>query len=263
MGTVDATASLLARDPLHTGLLLDFDGSLAPIVLMPDEAVALPGTAEVLAALAKRLALVAIVSGRPVEYLARRVPAEGVRLVGQYGLEWMENGRVVVDQRALPYVQAVAEAASEAESRWPDLLIERKGQVAVGVHWRRDPGAGDDVATDVEALGRRLGLEVHPSRMARELRPPVPVDKGTVVEQLLEGLSVAAFAGDDSGDLPAFAALERLRSQGRLDDAVRIAVSSPESPPEVLANADLVVEGPEGLRTLLNQLARRASIGDK
>jgi trehalose 6-phosphate phosphatase len=254
VSTFDATLATLAADPGRTALLLDFDGSLSPIVPHPEDAVPLPGTGEVLDAIATHLQLVAIVTGRPVDYLRRVMPTRLVALVGQYGLEWAHDGRVVVDDRALPYVDAVGAAAEEAEHRWPDLYIERKGDVAVTVHWRNAPEVGDRVVGDVDALAQRFGLAVHASRKARELRPPIGVDKGTAVERLVGGATAAAFAGDDTGDLPAFAALDRLRTSGALQHAIRIAVRSPEAPQEVLRAGDLVVDGPEGLRRFLDRL---------
>jgi len=88
--------------------------------------------------------------------------------------------------------------------------------------------------------------------MACELRPPVPTDKGTVVRDLAKGFSAVACFGDDLGDLPAFAALARLAGQGTA--IARVAVVDPESPPEVAAAADLVVEGPAGALELLRRL---------
>ena len=93
--------------------------------------------------------------------------------------------------------------------------------------------------------------------MAVELRPPVPVDKGTVVEELCAGLEAAAFAGDDAGDLAAFDALDRLQRDGRLAHAVRIGVRSAEAPPELMARADVAVDGPAGLAALLAELGAR------
>jgi trehalose 6-phosphate phosphatase len=254
VGTVDATLAAITADPARSALLLDYDGSLAPIVPRPEDAVPLPGTVDVLDAIAQRIGRVGIVSGRPVEFLLDALPSRRITFVGQYGLEWVHDGEIVVDERALPYVDAVAEATAEAERRWPDLFIERKGKVAVTVHWRRAPATGDRVLGEIDELAARLGLGVHPSRMARELRPPIGVDKGTSVERLVDGMTTAAFAGDDAGDLPAFAALERLQGDGRLQTALRIAVSSPEAPQAVLANGDLVVDGPAGLRAVLDRL---------
>jgi trehalose 6-phosphate phosphatase len=90
--------------------------------------------------------------------------------------------------------------------------------------------------------------------MAVELRPPVPVDKGTVVEELTAGTTVAAFAGDDAGDLPAFAAIVDLVRAGKLASGVRVGVASAEAPAEILS-ADVVVDGPPALAELLGALA--------
>ena len=139
MGTVDATLAALTADPARSAVLLDYDGSLAPIVPRPEDAVPLPGTVDVLDAIAQRIALVGVVSGRPVDFLLDALPSRRIAFVGQYGLEWVEDGEIIVDERALPYVGAVAEATEEAERRWPELFIERKGKVAVTVHWRTAP----------------------------------------------------------------------------------------------------------------------------
>ncbi len=93
--------------------------------------------------------------------------------------------------------------------------------------------------------------------MAAELRPPVPMDKGTVVEELCAGRDAAAFAGDDAGDLAAFDGLDRLRSSGRLAHAVRIGVGSGEVVPELMTRADVHVDGPAGLAALLAELGTR------
>ncbi|HEX5096999.1 MAG TPA: trehalose-phosphatase, partial [Acidimicrobiia bacterium] len=65
---------------------------------------------------------------------------------------------------------------------------------------------------------------------------------------------VAAFAGDDRGDLPAFRALSEAVSGERLGAAVRIGVLSPEAPPELRHMVDLTVDGPDGLADLLGRL---------
>jgi trehalose 6-phosphate phosphatase len=178
------------------------------------------------------------------------VPIAAIELVGQYGLERRVDGATVVDPAALRYRDAIAAAATEAEHRWPDLLIERKGEIAFTVHWRAEGAAGAAIAPEVEALAGAHGLAVHPTRMARELRPPIAVDKGSGVRALLAdalAASRAVFAGDDRGDLPALDALDALEEHGRLDRVVRIAVRSSEVPGELIERADLVVDGPDGL----------------
>ncbi len=249
----------LAAHPREAAVLVDFDGSISAIVDDPAAAHVLPGAREALAGLIRVIGTVAVVSGRPVEFLARAIDLPDLTLVGQYGLERMVDGRAVVDARAEPYLDAVAAAAAEIERELPDLLVERKAGVAVTVHWRTAPERAAAADAVVERVARRHGLAVYQTKMARELRPPVRADKGTAVEALVESATNACFAGDDRGDLVAFAALARFRDAGRLEHAVRIAVGSAEAPPELLERADLVVDGPAGLVSVLEELARAAT----
>lgn len=241
---------------------VDYDGALAPIVADPARARPLPTALGALADLVTRVDLVAIVSGRPVSFLREHVALDGVMFVGQYGLERLVDGEVVIDERALAYVDAVSAAASAATRAWPDLLVERKGDVALTVHWRRTPAAAPDPAA-LAALAHEYGLTLQPARMAGELRPPVPTDKGIAFEALLDqgrGWDAAAFVGDDVADLAAFDALDRMEraatATARPLHAARIAVRSDEAPPELLARADVVVDGPPGVADLLSRLAR-------
>ena len=103
-------------------------------------------------------------------------------------------------------------------------------------------------------------------RRERELRPPLDVDKGTVVDALVaehdargDPLQAAAAFGDDVGDLPAFAALAALRHVGGpLQTVVRVAAVDPESPAAVADAADLTVAGATGAVALLRDVAAAA-----
>jgi trehalose 6-phosphate phosphatase len=258
VGLPDPLRPLAAR-PHQAAVFVDFDGSISEIVEDPGAARVMPAARAALATLTGRVAMVAVVSGRPVQFLAGAVGVPGITLVGQYGLERLVDGQVVVDPRVEPYLPAVAAAADDAERELPGLTIERKSGVAVTVHWRAAPERERDAVAVVERIARRHGLTVYETRMARELRPPAPIDKGTAVESLLDGLAAACFAGDDLGDVQAFRALARAVEDGRLEHAVRVAVGSPEAPADVVAHADLVVEGPAGLVVLLEELANATS----
>jgi trehalose 6-phosphate phosphatase len=117
---------------------------------------------------------VAVVSGRPVEFLARAIDVPGLVLVGQYGLERMIDGRAVVDARAEPYLEAVASAAGEVEHELPDLHVERKAGIAVTVHWRTAPEREQEAVEVVDRIARHHGLAVYRRRWPRVRRrcPP-------------------------------------------------------------------------------------------
>jgi len=242
----------------RAALFLDFDGTLAPIVDDPAAARVLPAARLALARLVPLLGTVAVVSGRPAAFLVDALGIEHLVYAGTYGLERVVDGVVVLDPRVAPWLDAVARIADDAEAALPGLMVERKGRVAVTVHWRTQPDRGPEATAWAEAAASRLGLDALRGRMAVELRPPVPVDKGTTVIDLARDSTVAAFAGDDAGDLPAFAALRASVRSGALEHAVTIGVASDEGPPEV-GTADVVVEGPSGLADLLDALADEIS----
>lgn len=248
MGALPEVLEPIAGDPGHSALCLDYDGTLAAIVADPAGARPEPGVPELLARLAACLALVAVISGRPVNFLEEALGAPvGVRLFGLYGL-----GQVGPDVASWePVMAGVAERArAEAPA---GVRVEPKG-LSVALHWRNAPQGAPWVAAFAAGEERAQGLWVHEGRMVLELTPPVEVDKGTVVRALSAGLRAVAVFGDDLGDLPAFAALDELAARGVA--VARVAVVDRESAPEVAARADLVIEGAAGAKALLEQLAQ-------
>jgi len=124
----------------------------------------------------------------------------------------------------------------------------------VTVHWRAAPERESWVAAFTAEQVEQQGLVAQPARSSIELRPPLAVDKGTVVRALAEGMRAVAAFGDDLGDLPAFAALDQLAAEGVA--VAKVAVVDGESPPEVAARADLVVDGAVGAVALLDEVAQ-------
>lgn len=239
--------------PEAAAVLSDFDGTLTSIVDDPEVAGPLPGVVDTLARLAQRYRLVAVISGRPVGYLIEHLGSRpGITLVGLYGLEKGEGGAVVTLPSARRWRGVVAQVAAAAQAQAPPgVYVERKG-LAVGLHVRRAPGLASWVEEWADEQARQTGLVVHVAKMSRELVPPVETDKGVVVADLAAGIESVCYLGDDVGDLPAFDALDRLAAGGVRTLAV--AVRSDEAPPDLLARADLIVDGPEGALALLNDL---------
>jgi trehalose 6-phosphate phosphatase len=262
LAPVDALVAALASEPARSGLCLDLDGTLAPIVSEPG-AVRLPAMlGPVLADLANSLGAVAIVSGRPASFLARRARVEGVRLLGLYGLEEWRDGAVVAHPEAVRWRGAVARARARLGVLGREVAgvtIEDKG-LSVAVHWRNatDRREAERAVTGlVGEVARSTGLAVAPGKLVAELRPPVGWDKGSAVRALVAGASLArvAYAGDDLGDLPAFAAARELGGW-----AVAVDQGS-ETPPGLLEAADVVLDGPPGVTAFLERLRRELDLG--
>ncbi|WP_159769309.1 trehalose-phosphatase [Streptomyces sp. HM190] len=266
----DALDAILA-DPGRTVVALDFDGTLAPIVPDPEQARAHPDAVTALAALAPRVLSVAVVTGRPADVAVRHggfagVPGlEHLTVLGHYGAErWDAATDTVTAPPPHPGVAAVRaelpavlERAGAGEGTW----IEEKGR-AVAVHTRRaaDPQATfEALRAPLTDLATRHGLIVEPGRMVLELRPP-GMDKGVALRRHVVDSAATAvlYAGDDLGDLPAFAAVEKLRGEGV--PGLLVCSGSTEVT-ELSERADLVVDGPEGVVRLLARIAEVARAG--
>jgi trehalose 6-phosphate phosphatase len=241
----------LRADPAHAGILSDFDGTLARIVRQPEDARPLDGIPDLLADLATRYAIVAVLSGRPVSFLQHWLPPSVV-LSGLYGLEVVRDGERADHPDADPWRGVVDEVFEVAQLGGPDeMQVEYKG-LSLTLHYRGNPEVRAEVEAFARQLAARSGLSVRPARMSFELHPPIDTDKGTALREMADGLHAVCFIGDDLGDVPAFEVLDELAAHGVA--AVRIGVRSEEAPPGLLDAVDIVVDGPEGVRDLLAQL---------
>ncbi|MGQ4727079.1 trehalose-phosphatase [Streptomyces sp. Ju416(a)] len=261
--------AVLAR-PDRAVVALDFDGTLADIVPDPEQARAHPGTVEALAALAPKVAAIAVITGRPAGVAVRYggfagVPGlEHLVVLGHYGAErWDAVTGTVHAPAAHPGVTAVrAELPGVLHEfgAWNDTWIEEKGQ-AVAVHTRRaqDPQAAfESLRGPLGELAAKHGLIVEPGRLVLELRPP-GMDKGVALAGFVAELDAESviYAGDDLGDLAAFAAVEKLRGEGPDGIPGLLVCSGSAEVPELAERADLSVPGPAAVVDFLAALAER------
>ena len=229
-----------AHSPERSALVLDVDGTLAPIAPRPELAAIPEETRAELTRLANRYALVACVSGRAGEDARRLVGVDGIEIVGNHGLE--------LDPRAHELAKEIASFRDTV-----GLPVEDK-TLSLTYHYRE---AEDETAAraELERLAARAeaeGLDARWGRKVLEIRPLIEANKGTAVRTLLErsGARLGLYAGDDTTDLDGFAGL---RGAG-LEHAVCVAVASEEGPSELRETADLVVNGPEDMASLLRLL---------
>lgn len=247
---------LVRRDPGAVAIFSDFDGTLAPIVAHPPDARALPESLAALAQLARSCRVAAVISGRPLSFLDPFLPSE-VRLAGLYGLEQRIDGQYRQHPAGAAWGPVVTALVARAVAELPPSAVVEHKSLSLTLHYRADPAIGPEVSRWAGRAATASGLERRAAKMSVELHPPVAVDKGTTLRAWAEGAGVVAFAGDDLGDLAAFAVLGELRRAGVRTFA--LAVGGPESPPEVLAAADEVLAGPAQLASLLEALAAAAS----
>ncbi len=248
----------LTADPARAALFFDVDGTLAPIVERAQDAQVPKQTSLLLARVSRRYACVACISGRAAADVRRLVGVGGIAYSGLHGAELLEPNATRVEvvpefARHMPEVKAFVDARDTPDLRALRVRIEDKGPIMT-FHWR---GAPDEEAAHarVEQMAEEAeaaGLWTHWGRKVLEIRPPVPIGKGRAVRDLLARRPVhaAMYAGDDATDLDAFAALDEVEA------AVRVGVRSDEGPREIAEQADLVVDGVEGMRAVLEELDR-------
>ncbi|TMR08533.1 trehalose-phosphatase [Nonomuraea turkmeniaca] len=247
----------ILKDPAGAVIGLDFDGTLSPIVPDPAAAVIHPKAPAVLAELGRHVLAVAIVTGRPPATALELGPGladvPGLVILGHYGFERWENGQI----SAPPPPPGVPRAEAELQLLLDELglrgvTIEDKAR-AVAVHTRRSPdpeGALDRLREPLARLADKHGLVVEPGRMVLELRPP-GMDKGQALSLFLAERAARSvlFAGDDLGDLAAFEAVRASELPG-----VTVCSGSAEVA-QLAERADIVVDGPDGVVALLEELA--------
>jgi trehalose 6-phosphate phosphatase len=259
----------LRSDPSHAAVLLDIDGTLAPIVRHAADAHVPESTRTLLIAIARRYAVVGCVSGRRA-VTARQIVAIGsIAYVGNHGGELLRPGatRAELDPEMAAWTARVGEFAARVyKTEHERLRVRYEDKEAIAAfHWR---GAPDEQAasTAVRAIAERAedeGFAVHWGRKVLEVRPPVTLDKSLGVSALLGGardsqaqrrVDAAVYVGDDTTDLDAFRGLRALVEAGTLGSAICVGVSSEETPKELAKQADLMIDGTDGVRELLEAL---------
>ena len=254
----------LSSQPQAAAILLDIDGTLAPIVEHAADAHVPESTRQLLIAISRAYRLVGCVTGRRASEARAMVSIGTITYLGSHGAEQLRPGwtQAKLDPAVAEWSRRIRDFGREqdtAGSRRLRVRIEDKGPI-VAFHWRGAPDQemAEAAVGAIAGHAEQAGLQPHWGRKVLEIRPPVRIDKGLGVQRLLEecgGIDAAMYAGDDITDLDAFRALDRLRREGVLSTALRVGVASDEAPSEITGEADLVVDGPGGVRALLTLLA--------
>ena len=258
----------LRASPRRAAILLDIDGTLAPIVDNAADAHVPESTRHLLIGVARTYGLVGCVSGRRASEARAMVSIGTITYLGSHGVELLRAGwtEAQMDAEVADWVrriQAFGREADTADTRKLRVRLEDKGAI-VAFHWRGAPDE-DAAKAAIDAIADRAqaaGLRTHWGRKVLEVRPPVKIDKGAGIRRMLSevggDIDLALYVGDDTTDLDAFRTLVELVDEGRLSRAVRVGVSSDEGPSEILSEADVLVDGTAGVRELLAALTASA-----
>jgi trehalose 6-phosphate phosphatase len=263
-GLISEALAPLRANPASAAILLDIDGTLSPIVEHASDAHVPETTRQLLIGVANRYGLVACVSGRRASEARAMVSIGTISYLGSHGVELLRAGwtEAVLDAGVEDWVRRIHEFGREADTadaRKRRVRLEDKGAI-VAFHWRgtRDEEAAKAVVDSIAERAQAAGLRTHWGRKVLEVRPPIKIDKGAGITRFLreagEKVESAVYVGDDATDLDAFRALSVLVEDGELARGIRVGVRSEEGPSAISGEADIVVDGPEGVRGLLAYL---------
>ena len=262
-GSLEELIQPLKDDPERSAVLLDVDGVLAPIVQHPDDAHMPETTRRPLIEVAKRYGVVACVSGRRASDARRVVSLGSIAYLGSHGSEILRPGSIApeMDRELQAWTRRVQNFAREAYTeslRKLRVRLEDKEAIAA-LHWRDVPDEEEAEAAvrEVAEAAEKAGFNAHWGRKVLEIRPPVRIDKGAGIVSLLRDveLEAALYVGDDTTDIDAFRGLTELVELGSLKRALQVGVRSGDETPSALeAEADVMVDGTDGVRDLLRAL---------
>ncbi len=202
----------LLRQSPRIPLMLDFDGTLAPIVPRPEDARVPAATMSTLQALRNcpRVVL-AIISGRGARDVQRLLGLSGVHYFGSHGRERIRSGSpaIQVDERGRAAIRSICEQMARLLAGVEGLDIEDKS-VSAAVHYRNTrPEDRSRIATVVhEAVASVPSLRIAAGKMVYDITPADGVDKGTAALAMArETGGTPLYFGDDTTDESAFGAL--------------------------------------------------------
>ena len=252
--------TVLAQRPF--GIALDIDGTLSPIAPTPDEARIYPGVLSLLER-AKKHAHIAILTGRSIDDGAAMLNVDGLTYIGTHGLEWSEGlpwlHPVEIIPEALNYYEPgkyLLDLVEQHLSELPGVIVQRK-RIGGSIHYRlsSDPtGTRQKLLSLLKQPARQVNMSLSEGKLIIEIRVPLPIHKGLALRQFVRRYSLNAivFAGDDRTDLDAVTEITTMRKEGIA--AVSIVVQHHDTLPELLAQADIVVQEVPGMVELLGEM---------
>lgn len=247
----------------RVGLVTDMDGTISHIVDTPDDARVTANNLQLLSQLNQHLTLVAVVSGRAVQDVANRVGLPELTYVGNHGMEQWDDGQVVVAPEIAAFRPNLEAAIRDLQ---PHLIagmwVEDK-QTTLSIHYRNTENPTDIAQAfqpTIQKIADNNNLEAFAGRMIFEIRPAVKINKGIAFKSLVTAhkLDAAMYIGDDTTDVDAFKMAKHLRETDTCY-SFAVGVESPDMPPSVADNADIMVEGVSDVEAFLSWLVNASS----
>ena len=240
------------------GVFSDIDGTLAPIVDVPEDARINAGCLQALTELIERRVTVGLITGRDDGTAKVIADVPGALYATSHGLVINVDGTPEAPRGLKVYAALARSVLGRLNIREDWLIVENKGAV-LAFHYRLapDPGvARARILRELRTIPEAAQFRVQEGRMVVELFPDMKTNKGTALLELVERFDVSGVlcVGDDTTDIEMFAAARALGSGGV--PAVSVAVTSPEATEAVIGAADYLIEGVPGVEWLLGEAVK-------
>ncbi|MFZ0565487.1 MAG: trehalose-phosphatase [Chlamydiales bacterium] len=198
-------------------IFLDYDGTLTPIVSQPERALLTSSMRATLQELASYYTI-AIVSGRDLRDLIKRIGVDNIFYAGSHGFEIVGPGGL---KKELDAAEALLGSLNQIEAQlqlaikpFKGALIERK-HFSIAIHYRNVKDESQEpFKQSIEAMCRNLhGFKLTHGKKVLELLPNIDWHKGKAILWLLDQLPLKSnsifsiYIGDDLTDEDAFRAL--------------------------------------------------------
>ena len=256
---LDSIKKALRRPPF--GLITDVDGTISETAPTPQEAEVSPLCHQYLSLLCRHLALVAAISGRPAPEVRDMIKIDRMVYIGNHGLERWAEGHSEVAEGVKDYSKVIKAAIKELTPllSMEGIRIENKGITAT-IHYRLCPSTEAAKRDILVALGNSIqakSLRIIHGKMSINLSPPVELNKGTAVLELIQEyrLQGGIYLGDDITDIDAFRAI-RTASHDLDFQGFAVGITSPEMPQRLVAEADFTLNGVNDVECFLKWLSQ-------
>jgi len=191
------------------------------------------------------------------------VGIDGMVYIGNHGLEHLVKGHPEFLKNAQQYLTVIKSVIKELTPLLSieGITIENKGVTAT-IHYRlcREPQLAEkEIMGAIKASPQASNLRIIKERMAIDLLPPIKMDKGTTILDLIQeyNLQSGIYLGDDVTDIDAFRAIHTAGCDFNFH-GFAIGILSPEMPENLVAEVDFTLNGINDVERFLRWMSQQA-----
>lgn len=199
-------------------LMLDFDGTLVPIVQSPEEAKLSIETRNLLQKLCQKHNLyLVIISGRELEDIKKKIGLPDIIYGGNHGLEgeiFHKKYSYPIASKTVSTLKKIQKSLDKIASQFAGVIIEDKG-IVLSFHYRlvgkKVPEVKSLFKKTLKPYIKDKSISIIAGKMVFDIRPKVNWNKGSFAELVInqifmqtKTIPVVIFIGDDKTDEDVF-----------------------------------------------------------